>query len=178
MVSLKKNIKGGAEAVINFFNAQEELNDPNARYLELKRYIQSDFYSCAIQSAYTVLDYYELIEDESELDEFAEYEGLDWTPLKKLLKSYGIRVTEKYGADETDIKKAIDKGFPIITTINNCAHWIVIYGYSTHNGSISHLYISDPIVFNFSVKWTINKFKKKWKKDDEEWIAICKYKES
>lgn len=174
-MKIKNKAKGITESIVNTINLREEINDPNAKCLEMKRFIQLDRYSCAIQTAYNVLDYYGLIEDESELDKYAKYEGLGWPPLKRILNGYGIRITQKYGADEYDIKKAIDKGFPIITTINNGMHWIVIYGYSTTKGSISHYYVSDPsVISSFSVKWALDKFKNKWKEYDENWIAICK----
>ena len=96
--------------------------------------------------------------------------------MKSILNEYNLEVSRKYHASFKDIKKAIDDKFPILTSAINDTHWIVIYGYSTEDNKISHLYILDPSLKRLRAKWPIEKFKDRWKKEDGKramkWIAV------
>lgn len=167
-------VKKAFDYTINLFNAQEELNDPYAKYLEIRRFTQIDWYSCGIQCAYAILDYFDLLESANELNKYKNKDGTDYEIIKKIFFDYGLKVSEKYNSTFQDIKASIDDGFPILTTINNTNHWVVLYGYSFQKNKITHLYIADPSLVRLRAKWSVRKFKQHWKKYDEKWIAVVK----
>lgn len=169
---MKHLIKNKVEHFTNYLNSIEKQSDPNAKYLDLRRFNQVDRYSCGIQCAYSILDYYNLLSGESELDSFMDRNGTDFEVIKNIFLDYGLSISEKYESTFRDIKTSIDKELPLLTTINDTEHWVVIYGYSINNEKISHLFIMDPVLKRLKTKWTINKFKKHWREWDEQWIAI------
>jgi hypothetical protein len=169
---MKQLIKNKVEHFTNYLNSIEKQNDPNAKYLELRRFNQVDRYSCGIQCAYSILDYFKLLTNEGELDDFINKNGTDFDIIKNIFQNYGLGISEKYDSSLRDIKNLIDREFPLLTTINDTEHWIVIYGYSMNNKGISHLFIMDPVLKRLKAKWTVNKFKKHWRKWDEQWLAI------
>ena len=169
---MKKLIKNKVEYFTNYLNSIEKQKDPNATCLELKRFNQVDRYSCGIQCAYSILDYYNLLTSDNELDDLINREGTDFDVIENIFGDYGLDVVEKYDSSLRDIKSSIDKEYPLLTTIHDAEHWIVIYGYSMYKNKISHLFIMDPVLKRLKTRWTINKFKKHWREWDEQWIAI------
>jgi ABC-type bacteriocin/lantibiotic exporter with double-glycine peptidase domain len=169
---MKQQIKNKIERFTNYLNSIEKKNDPFGKYLKLRRFNQIDRYSCGIQCAYSILDYYKLLTTEGELDKLINKNGTDFDVIKNIFQDYGLNISEKYDSSFQDIKNSIDKKHPLLTTINDTEHWVVIYGYSTKNKNISHLFIMDPVLKRLKTKWTISKFKKHWREWDEQWIAI------
>ena len=56
--------------------------------------------------------------------------GTDEKAILNLFKKKGLVVKTKWNATRKDIKKAVDKGWPILITMYEGYHWVVIYGYS------------------------------------------------
>ncbi|HKJ82097.1 MAG TPA: cysteine peptidase family C39 domain-containing protein [Ignavibacteriaceae bacterium] len=169
---MKQLIKNKVERFTNYLNSIEKQKDPNATYLGLRRFNQVDRYSCGIQCAYSILDYYKRLTTDVELDKLINKNGTDFDVIKNIFQDYGLNISEKYDSSLLDIKNFIDKEFPLLTTINDTEHWVVIYGYSMNKKGISHLFIMDPVLKRLKAKWTINKFKKHWREWDEQWLAI------
>ena len=171
---MKQLIKNKIEHFTNYLNSIEKRNDPDAKYLKFKRFNQVDRYSCGIQCAYSILHYYNLLTSERELDDFLNKEGTDLDVMQNIFRDHGLKIAEKYESSLRDIKNSIDKEYPVLTTINDTEHWVVIYGYSIKNNKISHLFIMDPVLKRLKARWTVKKFRKHWREWDEQWIAVVK----
>jgi hypothetical protein len=109
--------------------------------LDIRGYAQLDGYSCGAIAGWTILS---SIHPDSSWEEFyarcspsAEI-GVYDAALLKALRAFGIGVRTKQGGMTFEaIKKAIESGFPILTSVKrlqpDTAHWIVVYGYSETN---------------------------------------------
>ena len=145
--------------------------------LTVKRSLQPDWWSCAIHATYSVINYYSRIDGVDELEKYISLKGIDTPVIIKMLKEHGLKLEEIWDSELDDIKNAIDNKFPIITTINDTEHWIVIHGYTQDSsGEITHLFIVDSAFKRVKAKWAIEKFENMWKEWDERWLGIIKRK--
>ncbi len=156
----------------NFIKHKQEIKDSNSVCLGIEKFLQLDGYSCAIQCSYSIINYYNKISYNDELDKFANKDGLDTEDLIKIYSIYGLEIKEIFNSNIKDIKSAIDQKHLILTTINNTEHWIIIYGYSVSNNKITHLFIMDSNPLRISVRWPIEKFYSHWLEFDEKWLGI------
>jgi hypothetical protein len=104
--------------------------------LDVPGYCQVDSFSCGAVAGYMIL---KTFKPKTDFDAF--YRRVDPCPengcgtikLVKALRSSGIGAQIHARLTVANIRKSIDDGFPIITTIHNptaeSAHWVVIYGY-------------------------------------------------
>jgi hypothetical protein len=105
--------------------------------LRIPGYRQCDPASCGYAAGMMALRYfYPRRSDEAFWKKFPRLEHEDpdkrLTPqgtLVRALRNSGVGVTVSNRLTFDKIMKYIEKGFPIITTIYNGNHWVVIYGY-------------------------------------------------
>jgi len=151
--------------VIKFF---EEKAKSAIVIKRITRSIQLDEVSCGAHCAYMILKYYkkkislEKIQKKLRTDEY----GTDEKAIFRLLKKNGLTVKTKWNAIRRDIKKAVDKGWPILITMYEGYHWAIIYGYSK-----TGIFVLDPALDFISNEWDWKEFLDVW---DDRWIAVIK----
>jgi ABC-type bacteriocin/lantibiotic exporter with double-glycine peptidase domain len=110
-----------------------EDQDPSATILRgVHRSLQLDRYSCVVQSARVILDYFgrSLSIDSIELRLGTDSDGTSTTAIRHLFRARGLTTTIHADAMFRDIKKAIDSGSPLLVSLSGSEHWAVVYGYS------------------------------------------------
>ncbi len=90
-------------------------------------------------------------------------DGVDTEPILALLRKRGLKVNVNENASLIDIKTDVDNNYPILISIDDGDHWVVIYVYSEN-----FIWILDPAIKRISCKIRVDKFIKRW---DENWIA-------
>lgn len=145
------------------------LSDNDFVYLNMIRSIQPTYNYCGVSAAHSILKYYEINLNYDELHDTLHIEKngcASETALYKLFRKNGLSVSKRYKAGIKTIKEAIDEyEAPILTTVNNENHWIVIYGYSKKN-----ILILDSLPNRFSVSVSKEDFMKA--KAWDKWGAI------
>ncbi len=137
----------------------------------MKRSIQLDSYSCGAHCTYMILDYYGIdISFETVVGELKtnSKNGTDTKPIIKYLKKNGLEVVVNKKTNLSYIKATIDNGSPLLISVDNGDHWIVIYGYSEEG-----IFVLDPSKKRLLNHWGIAEFMKRW---DENWTAAIKEK--
>lgn len=161
--------------IYNYINAKE-VKDGDV-VLPLRRSLQPDWWSCAIHSTFTILNYFNKLKNINDLKEYISYQGSDTPVIIKMLEKYDLKLEEIWDSELSDIKRAINKGSLIIITINDTIHWVVIYGYSVDSkDNITHLFIADPAIKRIKAKWSLENFESMWKEWDERWLGVVKSK--
>jgi hypothetical protein len=159
----------------NYINRKEVERSSNAVVLKVKRHLQPDLWSCGIRSTFTILYYYKKLKNIIELKEFESREGTDTPVIEEMLNKYGLVLEQIFNSQMSDLAQAIDAGCPVLTTINDAEHWIVIYGYEKdEHGEVTHLFIADSAFKRIHAKWSIKKFEKMWKEFDEKWFGVVR----
>lgn len=160
-------IKDITDTVISFPKLIEEINsDDTASYLEMDRSIQLDRYSCGVQAAYSILNFYGKALSINNVEKLlgTDTNGTSETALIKLFRRKGLKVSYRKTATFFTIKESIDEYVaPFLTTIDNGNHWIVVYGYSR-----TSIFVLDSSLKRPFVKWSKTKFKSRW----DKWGAI------
>ena len=125
------------------------------------RSLQMDDCSCGAQCANVVLKYYR--KDWSIQDVIGEFgsisNGIDQHQLRRLFEHTGLKPVQLKSPTITKIKREIDQGFPVLVSICEGDHWVVIYGYG--NGSI---FVADPAVTCLRCRQSTNQFMTRWDK--------------
>lgn len=161
-------IKDVVEIVMSVPKVIEEItSDRGASYLEMDRSIQLDGYSCGVQSAYSILNYYGKARSINNVEKLlGAYERgyASEAAIYKLFRERNLKISKRSKATIKTIKESIDEyEAPMLTTIDETDHWIVVYGYSK-----SSIFVLDSIVYRPFVKWSKKRFKKRW----DNWGAI------
>ena len=134
----------------------------------IKRSIQFDEVSCGVHAAFSILRYYnkkisiDKIKKKLGTNEY----GTGEKAILNLFRKKGLNVKTKWNATRKDIKKAIDNGFPILITMYEGYHWVIIYGYSK-----TGVFVLDSALDFISNEWEWQEFLDVW---DDRWIAVIK----
>jgi ABC-type bacteriocin/lantibiotic exporter with double-glycine peptidase domain len=151
--------------VIKFF---EEKTKSAKTIKGIKRSIQFDEVSCGAHCTYMILKYFnkkisiDKIKKKLGTDEY----GTDEKVILDLFKKKGLVVKTKYNATRKEIKKAINKGWPLLITMYEGYHWVVIYGYSK-----TGVFVLDSALDFIFNEWDWQEFLDVW---DDRWIAFIK----
>lgn len=161
-------IKDVVEKVFSIPKKIEEItSDRSASYLGMDRSIQLDGYSCGVQSVYAILNYYgkaRSIKNVEKLLGAYDRGYASESAIYKLFRERNLKISKRNKATMKTIKESIDEyEAPMLTTIDDGAHWIVVYGYSKTN-----IFVLDSIVYRPFVKWSKQSFKERW----DNWGAI------
>ena len=163
-------LKNFFDTVYNKMKNVEEFFSPNAVVIPgIKRSVQLDGYSCGAQCAYAILKYFgkaRSIKAVIKALGTSIEQGTDTGPILRLLRERGLRVSVNKNAKLRNIYEAIDKQCPILISVDDGDHWVVIYGYSD-----DAIYILDPALRSLLCKWSVVEFGGRW---DEAWIAVVK----
>jgi len=160
-----------ADLVYNYYKDIEEKRSPNSVLLEMKRSIQLDSYSCAAQCVYMILDYYKIPKTLEEILKglnTSKRDGTDTKPILNYLRINGLKVSINTRSKIFHIHSAIDNFNPMLISVDDGEHWVVIYGYSGDG-----IFILDPSRKEINNFWDMKKFMKRW---DDNWIAVIKEK--
>ncbi len=156
------------DIVFNILKDIEEYFYPDAVLIPgIKKSVQLDAYSCGAQCAYVILDYYDKSNSiDAVIKELGtNKEGTDTEPILKLFIKNGLNVYVNEKAKLTDIYSAIDNNYPILISVDEGEHWVVIYGYSDEN-----IFVLDPSIKSPFCAWSKKKFRECW----DNWIAVIK----
>lgn len=132
----------------------------------ISRSIQLDRYSCAAQAVKSILDFYSKSLSAPEIIGLLgtdSKEGTDTDPILNLFRQLGFDFTIEENADLSAIRKYLTKGIPLLITVNDWEHWVVIYGIS--NDKV-FLIDSHPLVIKTGIP--IKNFIERW---DDNWIC-------
>jgi ABC-type bacteriocin/lantibiotic exporter with double-glycine peptidase domain len=159
-----------ANKVIQKFQAYEESNYPVSVILPMRRVLQLDNYSCGLQSAYVILRYFGKVDsvDDVKYDGRLNIQkGIDTDYLLKILKTNGLVANINENATIDDITDALVEGNPILISIDNDEHWIVVYGFSE-----DRIFVLDSSLrSSVRCSWSVEEFLKRW---DDNWIVVIK----
>jgi ABC-type bacteriocin/lantibiotic exporter with double-glycine peptidase domain len=161
-----------AQKIIDwFFNKVKELEEKlrvNPVLLNrFRRSIQLDDYSCAAHCVIVILNYYSIKTNLTSILQqlgTSKEDGTDTEPIINLFKSKKLKIEINESATIDDIREAIDHNFPMLITINEWEHWVVIYGYSEER-----IFIIDSNKSRIFNSIQIEDFIEIW---DDNWIAI------
>lgn len=151
--------------VIKYF---EEKSKSAKTIKGIKRSIQLDEVSCGAHVVFSILRYYkkkmsiDKIKKKLGTDDY----GTDEKAILNLLKKKGLAVKTKWNATRKDIKKAVDKGWPMLITMYEGYHWVIIYGYSK-----TGVFVLDSALDFISNEWEWQEFLDVW---DDRWVAVIK----
>lgn len=138
-------------------------HDDGAVVLPLERVVQLDGYSCGVQSAYMVLRYHGRARSINgvlrQLDTGTD--GTSAAALTRLFRARGLTVGMHRRARFVDIERRIDAGTPLVVSLYDGGHWVVVYGYSRQ-----HVYVADPLCTRASVVVPRARFRAKW----DRWV--------
>lgn len=173
------DVKSSFDKVMNVLKSFEELlSEDDSVFLEMERAIQIDHYSCGVQATYSILKYYGRARSIPNIEKLLNAYNRGYTSessIYKLLRERKLKISKRNNANFSSIKESIDEyEAPMLSTINDGDHWIVIYGYSPKS-----IFVLDsaPISVNLKklslemkpfVKWDKEKFKTHW----DKWGAI------
>ena len=158
-----------ADLIYNFYKDIEEKRSPDSILLDMKRSIQLDAYSCAAQCVYVILEYYRINKTLVEILKglnTSKRDGTDTEPILNYLKLNGLRVSVNTNSRISNIHSAINSWNPILISVDDGEHWVVIYGYNKDG-----IFILDPSRREVKNLWGMKKFMRRW---DDNWIAVIK----
>lgn len=133
----------------------------------IKRSVQLDKYSCGAQSAVVILNYFDKNRSINKVKDFlgtTKKDGTDTEPILNLFKENNLNVEVNEKARLNDIYESVDEGKPMLISVYDGEHWIVVYGYSN-----DFIYVLDPSINQYSCRLTKQEFNERW---DENWIAM------
>jgi len=162
-------IKNIVDFVYNFIKDVEEVLSADSVVLKMKRSVQLDSYSCGAQSVYMILSYYDKNKTLNEIKESLNTTELDGTGTKQILNyliSNGLDVQINEKGAISSIQAAIGNGYPVLITVDDEDHWVIVYGYSDDG-----IFVLDSSRSRFLNQWGYGEFIKRW---DENWIAVVK----
>ena len=162
-------IKNIVDFVYNCIKEIEEVLSADSVVLNMKRSVQLDSYSCGAQCVYMILNYFNKDKTLNEIKESlntTETNGTDTKQILNYLINNGLDVQIYEKATISSIQESISNGYPILITIDECDHWVVVYGYSDDG-----IFVLDSSRSMFLNQWGYGEFIKRW---DENWIAVIK----
>lgn len=158
-----------ADLVYNYYKDIEEKRSPDSVLLKMKRSVQLDSYSCGAQCVYMIMEYYKIPKTLEEILKglkTSKKDGTDTGPILNYLRSNGLKVSVNTKAKPSNIRTAVDSMNPILISVYDGEHWVVIYGYNAKG-----IFILDPSRKEISNYWDMKKFMSRW---DDNWIAVIK----
>ena len=159
-------IKYIIDLVYNFIKSIEETLSPGSVLLDMKRSVQLDSYSCGVQCVYMILNYFSIENTLGEISKglkTTKKDGTDTEPILNYLRGCGLKVSVNKYAVLSDIHSAIANSRPILISVDESEHWVIVYGYSANS-----IFILDPSGKYISNKWELKEFFNRW---DDDWIA-------
>ena len=162
-------IKNIVDFVYNCIKDIEEVLSVDSVVLKMKRSIQLDAYSCGAQCVYMILHYFEKDKTLNEIKESLHTTETDGTDTKQILNylvknKLDVQINGK-GAISS-IQDAIGNGYPVLITVDDGDHWVVVYGYSDDG-----IFVLDSSRSRFLNQWGYGEFIKRW---DENWVGVIK----
>ena len=146
---------------------EETLKD--CRTLNMNRSIQLDNYSCAAHCVYMILEYYKIPKTLNEILnglKTSKRDGTDTEPILNYLRINSLEVEINTHSKLSQIHSAIDSLNPILISVDNVEHWVVIYGYNREG-----IFVLDPSKKKLLNHWSISEFIQHW---DDNWTAIIR----
>ena len=159
-------IKYIVDLFYNFIKNIEETLSPGSVLLDMRRSVQLDSYSCGAQCAFMILNYYSIEKTLKEISKglkTTKKDGTDTEPILNYLRGCGLKVSVNKNAVLSEIHSAIANSHPILISIDESEHWVIVYGYSTNS-----IFVLDPSGKSIWNKWDLKEFFNRW---DDEWIA-------
>jgi len=159
-------IKYIVDLVYNFAKNIEETFSPGSVLLDMRRSVQLDSYSCGVECVYMILNYYGLEKALKEISKglkTTKKDGTDTLPILKYLKKCGLKISVNKNAGLSEIHSAIVNSHPILISVDETEHWVIVYGYSANS-----IFILDPSGKSIWNKWELKEFFNRW---DDDWIA-------
>lgn len=94
--------------------------------------IQLDAYSCGPQCTYAILQYFKKRCAEEEVEEALETEsdGTDPWAIRRVLREYKLKYESLTPISMKSLERAIDRGRPVLISIDDDDHYSVVKGYS------------------------------------------------
>jgi ABC-type bacteriocin/lantibiotic exporter with double-glycine peptidase domain len=144
----------------------EEIVDRHATVLPgFERSLQLDCYTCGAQSAYMILRYYgkarSITHVTRELG--TTEEGTSQPQLRTLFTKRGLLAKRINRPTLGKLRDAIERGCPLLVSLDDGGHWGVVYGYS--QGSI---YVADPSWYAILCRHRTRRFLERW----DRWAMI------
>lgn len=155
--------------IFNFYKDIEEIRSPGSVLLDMKRSVQLDSYSCGAQCVYMILQYYKIHKTLVEILKglnTSKRDGTDTEPILNFLKLNGLKASVNTNSGLSDIHSAIKSLNPVLISVDDGEHWVVIYGYNKEG-----FFILDPSRKKIKNFWDMNKFIKRW---DDNWTVVIK----
>jgi len=135
---------------------------------QIKKSIQRDSFSCGAHAVKAITNYagkrYKITHIRKML-KTSEENGTRQTAIENFFKKIGMSYKIITHAKTCDIESEIIKFNPVLVAIDNCEHWVVIYGYSK-----KCFYILDSINYICNKRISKKIFKKFW----DGWIMSVK----
>jgi ABC-type bacteriocin/lantibiotic exporter with double-glycine peptidase domain len=154
--------------IFNYLKSIEEFLDSSPICLDIKKSVQLDRFSCGIHSAFMILNYLNKVKYLREINyntELLKKDGIDTEPLLNIIRSFSCSFKVNSNAFLSDIAKAVNDKKPILISVDDGEHWVVVYGYSKNC-----VYVLDPSPLSaIKCRWNVKTFLKRW---DENWIAV------
>ncbi len=131
--------------------------------LDIRGYNQFDSYSCGAVAGYMIL---KAFKPKASFAEFYQRcspspeNGLSETRLVQALRRSGVGLGKRAkGMSFEEIRNAIGQGFPILSVLDcpgeDCAHWVVVYGYDMIGGSgrAKQVYVANYNFFGINARF-------------------------
>jgi ABC-type bacteriocin/lantibiotic exporter with double-glycine peptidase domain len=133
-----------------------------------ERSIQPDNLSCGVHAVNTILKYYNKNVATPDLIRLlgTNEDGTDTEPILNVLSGFNLNIEINETSSPKDIINSVRQGYPMLITIDDWEHWVVIYGYSDRG-----IFLLDSNRKNFHCHWQYGQFLERW---DDNWIAIVK----
>jgi len=131
--------------------------DPEDTILKFPHLVQLDGYTCAVQSAAAVLQYYGLKADPDRLERPLKTnpeEGTCLYDVARHLRRRGLKARVHDRAGKKLIQEALDEGSPVLVSVDG-NHASVVFGYGPEN-----LYLADPAKVRVIFSW--DEFMDRW----------------
>lgn len=155
------------DAAAGWIQSIDEWSD-DAVLLDVRRSIQMDGWSCGLQSAVMVLRCHDKRHDIAAIQPVlgTDEDGTSVGALLRLFRGRGLKPEIKAEATIRDLRSGIDTGAPSIVSLDNEAHWGVVYGYSS-----TKIYLADPsILRTVRVGLSRERFRRRW----DRWAMLVK----
>jgi ABC-type bacteriocin/lantibiotic exporter with double-glycine peptidase domain len=144
-----RDIGEGAREVLEVLGSAakrvEELTSRDAVVLDgMPRCVQVNDWSCGVECVRAVLTYYDVPLSFQKIVRIAGATDEEGTPaggIRKVLRRQGLTVHTFNKGRLRDLREAIDDGCPIIATVHDGGHYVVVYGYDSEN-----LFVMNPSV--------------------------------
>lgn len=161
-------LKRVLDTVAGWAQSIDESRDDDAVLLDVSRSVQADGFSCGAQSALMILRCHGKGRSiDATIRALSTDEGGTRTgALLKLFRQRGLKPVIKAHATLRDLKRGIDDKAPSIVSLDDEAHWGVVYGYSS-----TRVYLADPSIRNaIGVGLSCARFGRRW----DRWAMLVK----